>query len=135
MELYQRTIHDLHDMLKNGDTSSTALTQSVLSRIQGVDGKIGAYLTVMGEYALEQAAAADKTIKEGKAGSPLLGIPVAIKDNMCTTGMKTTCASKILESFVPPYDATVVARLRQAGSVFVGKTNMDEFAMGSSTEN
>ena len=135
MELYQRTIHDLHDMLKNGDTSSTALTESVLGRIQGVDGKIGAYLTVMGEYALEQAAAADKTIKQGKAGSPLLGIPVAIKDNMCTTGMKTTCASKILESFVSPYDATVVARLRQAGSVFVGKTNMDEFAMGSSTEN
>ena len=135
MELYHFTIHELHDMLKKGETTSQAVTESVLGRIKAVDDKVKAYLTVTGDIARAQAQAADKRIKAGDTSSPLLGIPVAIKDNMCTEGVKTTCASKILGNFVPPYDATVVAKLKQAGIVLCGKPNMDEFAMGSSTEN
>jgi aspartyl-tRNA(Asn)/glutamyl-tRNA(Gln) amidotransferase subunit A len=135
MELYQRTIHELHDMLKKGETTSQAITESVLSRIKDVDVKVKAYITVTGEAARAQAQEADKRIKEGDTSSPLLGIPIAIKDNMCTEGVRTTCASKILGSFIPPYDATVVGKLKQAGIVLCGKPNMDEFAMGSSTEN
>ncbi len=135
MELYQRTIHDLHDMLKKGDTTALAVTESVLNRIKAVDDRVKAYITVTADIAREQAREADKRIKAGDSSSPLLGIPIAIKDNMCTEGITTTCASKILGNFVPPYDATVVSRLRKAGSVLCGKPNMDEFAMGSSTEN
>jgi aspartyl-tRNA(Asn)/glutamyl-tRNA(Gln) amidotransferase subunit A len=135
MELYQRTIHELHDMLKKGETTSQAITESVLGRIKNVDDKVKAYITVTGEAARAQAQEADKRIKEGDTSSPLLGIPIAIKDNMCTEGVRTTCASKILGSFIPPYDATVVGKLKQAGIVLCGKPNMDEFAMGSSTEN
>ena len=134
MELYQLTIHELHDMLKKGETTSEAITESVLSRIKAVDDKVKAYITVTEEVARAQAREADKRIKAGDA-SPLLGIPIAVKDNMCTDGIKTTCASKILGNFVPPYDATVVRNLKQAGYVLCGKPNMDEFAMGSSTEN
>jgi len=135
MELYQRTVHELHDMLKRGETTSLAITESVLARISAVDDKVKAYITVTADAARAQAREADKRIKAGDASSPLAGIPVAIKDNMCTEGVKTTCASKILGNFVPPYDATVVEKLKQAGSVLCGKPNMDEFAMGSSTEN
>jgi aspartyl-tRNA(Asn)/glutamyl-tRNA(Gln) amidotransferase subunit A len=135
MELYQRTIHELHEMLKKGETTSQAITESVLSRIKNVDDKVKAYITVTGEAARAQAQEADKRIKEGDTSSPLLGIPIAIKDNMCTEGVRTTCASKIIGSFIPPYDATVVGKLKQAGIVLCGKPNMDEFAMGSSTEN
>jgi aspartyl-tRNA(Asn)/glutamyl-tRNA(Gln) amidotransferase subunit A len=134
MELYQRTIHDLHEMLKKGETTSLAITESVLGRIKAVDDKVKAYITVTGDVARAQAQEADKRIKAGDS-SPLLGIPIAIKDNMCTDGITTTCASKILGNFVPPYDATVVAKLKKAGLVLCGKPNMDEFAMGSSTEN
>ncbi len=135
MELYQRTIHDLHDMLKNGETTSEAVTDSVLKHIQAVDGKVRAYITVTGDEARSQAREADKQIKAGNHISPLLGIPIAVKDNMCTEGIKTTCASKILGNFIPPYDATVIKKLKDAGFVLCGKPNMDEFAMGSSTEN
>ena len=135
MELYGYTIHELHDMLKKGETTSLAITESVLGRIKAVDDKVKAYLTVTGDIARAQADAADKRIKAGDTSSPLLGIPIAIKDNMCTEGIKTTCASKILANFVPPYDATVVRKLKEAGMVLCGKPNMDEFAMGSSTEN
>ena len=135
MELYQRTIHELHNMLKKGETTSVAITDSVLKRIDAVEGKVKSYITVTGDIARAQAEAADKRIKAGDTSSPLLGIPIAIKDNMCTEGIATTCASKILGNFVPPYNATVVAKLKQAGSVLCGKPNMDEFAMGSSTEN
>jgi aspartyl-tRNA(Asn)/glutamyl-tRNA(Gln) amidotransferase subunit A len=100
-----------------------------------VDGKVKAYITVTEELALRQAEQADKRIKSGDIPSPLLGIPIAVKDNMCTDGIRTTCASKILGNFVPPYDATVVRNLKKAGYVLCGKPNMDEFAMGSSTEN
>jgi aspartyl-tRNA(Asn)/glutamyl-tRNA(Gln) amidotransferase subunit A len=135
MELYERTIHDLHDMLKKGDTTSEAVTESVLARIAAVDDKVKAYITVTADSARQQAKEADKRRKAGGSASPLLGIPLAIKDNMCTEGIATTCASKILKNFIPPYDATVVSRLKQAGAVICGKPNMDEFAMGSSTEN
>ena len=135
MELFNLTIHELNDMLRKGETTSRAVTESVLGRIKAVDGKVKAYITVTEEVALRQAEQADKRIKAGDTSSPLLGIPIAVKDNMCTDGIKTTCASKILGNFVPPYDATVVRKLNQAGYVLCGKPNMDEFAMGSSTEN
>jgi aspartyl-tRNA(Asn)/glutamyl-tRNA(Gln) amidotransferase subunit A len=135
MEFYERTIHELHDMLKRGEATSEAITESVLGRIKAVDGKVKAYVTVTEEIARMQAREADKRLKAGEKSSPLLGIPIAVKDNMCTDGIKTTCASKILANFVPPYDATVVRNLKQAGYVLCGKPNMDEFAMGSSTEN
>ncbi len=96
MEFYQRTIHDLHDMLKKGETTSVAITESVLARIAAVDDKVKAYITVTGDAARAQAQEADKRIKAGDIASPLLGIPIAIKDNMCTDGITTTCASKIL---------------------------------------
>jgi aspartyl-tRNA(Asn)/glutamyl-tRNA(Gln) amidotransferase subunit A len=135
MELCQLTIHELHDMLKKGETTSEAITESVLGRIKAVDGKVKAYITVTEEVARARAREADKRIKAGDTSSPLLGIPIAVKDNMCTDGIRTTCASKILDNFVPPYDATVVRNLTRAGYVLCGKPNMDEFAMGSSTEN
>jgi len=135
MELFNLTIHELRDMLGKGETTSQAITESVLGRITAVDDKVKAYITVTADVAREQAAEADKRRKAGEAISPLLGIPIAIKDNMCTEGIRTTCASKILGNFIPPYDATVVNKLKKAGSVICGKPNLDEFAMGSSTEN
>jgi aspartyl-tRNA(Asn)/glutamyl-tRNA(Gln) amidotransferase subunit A len=134
MELCQRTIHELHDMLKKGETTALAITESVLKRISTVEDRVKAYISVTGDVARTQAEEADKRMKAGTL-SPLLGIPIAIKDNMCTEGITTTCASKILGNFVPPYNATVVAKLKKAGAVLCGKPNMDEFAMGSSTEN
>jgi aspartyl-tRNA(Asn)/glutamyl-tRNA(Gln) amidotransferase subunit A len=135
MEFYSLTIHQLHDMLKNGETTSRAVTESVLDRIASVDGKVKAYLTVTADEARAQAERADADRKGRKDIASVHGIPLAVKDNMCTEGVRTTCASRILEKFVPPYDATVVGRLKAAGFVMPGKVNMDEFAMGSSTEN
>jgi len=134
MELHDLTIHELRGMLEKGETTSRAITESVLNRIKAVDEKVKAYITVTGEAALSQADRADKDRKAGTA-SAVHGIPIAIKDNMCTAGTRTTCASKILGNFIPPYDATVVTRLNGSGIVMTGKVNMDEFAMGSSTEN
>ena len=134
MDLYNLTISEAHRLLKNKEIDSTELTRAVLGRIAAVDGRIDAFLTVTAEEALAQAGAADRSIAAGTCG-PLTGIPVALKDVICTQGVRTTCGSKILSPFIPPYDATVVARLKQAGAVIVGKLNMDEFAMGSSTEN
>jgi aspartyl-tRNA(Asn)/glutamyl-tRNA(Gln) amidotransferase subunit A len=135
MELYNRTIHELYDMLKKGETTSTAVTESVLGRIKAVDDKVKAYITVVADEARAGAGRSDADIKAGKTASPVHGLPIAIKDNMCTEGTRTTCASKILGNFVSPYDATVVAKFKRAGYVLPGKANMDEFAMGSSTEN
>ncbi len=133
MELNQLTIHELRDKLRVGETTAVAAAESVFSRIDAVEGKVHAYITLMRDEALKMAADADRRIKDGDAGD-LCGIPVALKDILCTQGFKTTCGSHILHNFIPPYDATVVAALKQGGAVFVGKANMDEFAMGSSTE-
>lgn len=134
MELHEFTISALHEKLSQGQISATALTRSVLDHIERTDPHLNAYITVNSERALEQAASADHDFANGHIRSPLQGIPIAIKDNICTKGLRTTCASHMLQDFVPPYDATVIQRLHAAGAVIVGKTNLDEFAMGSSTE-
>ena len=136
MALYDLTIHEARALLDTGEISAVELTQAVLDRILAVDNDVRAYLTLTPEVALEQARAADAArTRQDAPLSPLLGIPLAIKDVLCTAGIPTTCGSRILENFIPPYDATVVARLKAAGAVILGKTNTDEFAMGSSTEN
>jgi aspartyl-tRNA(Asn)/glutamyl-tRNA(Gln) amidotransferase subunit A len=128
------TLADLSDALAARKLSSVELVQDRLDRIASIDGRLNAFITVDAQGALEQAKAADAARSRGEAG-PLTGIPIAHKDVLMTAGLKTTCSSRMLESFVAPYDAHVVERLKLAGSVLVGKTNMDEFAMGSSTEN
>lgn len=134
MDLHELTLDRARELLKSGQISSTELTRCMLDKIDAHDGRVGAFITVDKVGALSAAAAADKRLAN-KEDAPLLGVPVSLKDLICTRGIKTTCASKILENFVPDYDATVVALVKQAGAVIVGKTNMDEFAMGSSTEN
>ncbi len=125
----------LHDHILNGQTTSLEATQAVLNEIESRDTKVGAYLNVYADRALEKAAAVDAAIKEGRYVGELAGVPIAVKDNMCTSFGLTTCASKMLANFAAPYDAHVITRLENAGAVIVGKCNMDEFAMGSSTEN
>jgi aspartyl-tRNA(Asn)/glutamyl-tRNA(Gln) amidotransferase subunit A len=133
MELYQQTISELQRKLRAGETTAVEIAQSVFERIDAVEKDIHAYILLTREAALEEAARADAAIRQGNI-RPLTGIPIALKDLLCTRGVTTTCASRILHNFTPPYDATVVEKLRDAGAVFTGKTNMDEFAMGSSTE-
>ena len=128
------TIHEARGLLDRREVSSVELTGAALERIDQVDGRIGAFVTVTRELALDQAGEADRRIAAGDA-APLTGIPMQLKDNMCTRGVRTTCSSRMLESFVPPYDAAVTEKLFQQGAVMVGKGNLDEFAMGSSTEN
>lgn len=133
MDLYRLTIHEAHELLTTGKISSVELTSAVFDRIEQVEDKVGAYITLVKDRAMAEAADADEVIRQGNSGS-LTGIPLAIKDVLCTDGVRTTCGSRILENFIPPYNSTVVNRLREARAVIVGKTNMDEFAMGSSTE-
>ncbi|MGB9802224.1 Asp-tRNA(Asn)/Glu-tRNA(Gln) amidotransferase subunit GatA [Desulfofundulus sp.] len=135
MELYYLTAHELHDLLIKKEISAEEVCRAVFNRIDNVEDKIKAYVTLTREKAFDRARKIDRQIAAGEKLSPLAGIPVAIKDNMCTRGVRTTCSSKILYNFIPPYNATVVEKLEAAGTVMVGKTNMDEFAMGSSTEN
>lgn len=135
MKLFEQPAHVLHDMLVNKEITSLELTQAVLARIDEVEGDVQAYLTITREEALAQAKAVDEKIAKGEEIAFLEGIPGAIKDNICTKGIKTTCASKILQKFVPPYDATVMQKLEAQNPVVLGKTNLDEFAMGGSTEN
>ena len=127
------TIHEYAELLKQKKLSSVELTKQYLARIEKADAQIGSYITVCPDEALAAAGKADERIAKGEA-TLLTGIPVGIKDNICTEGITTTCASKMLYNFVPPYDATVTKRLKNEGAVILGKLNMDEFAMGSSTE-
>ncbi|MEJ7794694.1 MAG: amidase, partial [Nocardioides sp.] len=133
-DLTRRTAADLADALASGETTSVALTEAHLDRIAAVEGDVHAFLHVDREGALAQAAESDRRREIGSPASVLDGIPIAVKDVLTTKGLPTTCGSRILEGWVPPYDATVVTRLRAAGLPILGKTNMDEFAMGSSTE-
>jgi len=128
------TIHALSAAFAKGEASPVAVTEAYLARIAALDARVGAYLTVTADEALAAARAAEARYRAGTPRGPLDGAPLALKDVFCTRGVRTTCGSRILEAFVPPYDATIVERLRAAGAVLLGKTNMDEFAMGSSTE-
>lgn len=129
------TVSELSERLENRELTSKQTTEAYLKRIDEVDGDVCAYLTVTEDEAMAGAEAADTRREKGKDVTPLTGIPISIKDLFCTSGVRTTCASKILENFIPSYDAAVVAKLKRAGAVILGKTNMDEFAMGSSNEN
>ena len=135
MSLYEKTAHELHELLQSKKISAVELTENVFDRIDEKENLIGAFLEITKNQALESAKKVDEKISRGEKISALEGIPCAIKDNICTKGIKTTCASKILENFVPPYDATVITKLKKENPIFIGKVNLDEFAMGGSTEN
>lgn len=132
--LHDLTIHQAHSLLSARQISAVELTESVLDRVMNVDEKVNSFVTITKELAMNQASQADQALNLGEA-NPLTGIPVQIKDNICTIGVRTTCASKMLNDFIPPYNSTVAGKLDAASAVLVGKGNMDEFAMGSSTEN
>lgn len=134
MSLTDLTLHAMQQGLRNKEVTSVELTRAFLERIGSVDQRINAYLTVTADQALETAARADRRLEAGQ-GAELTGIPLALKDIFITEGVRTTCASRILENFVPPYDGTAAAKLKEQGAVLLGKLNMDEFAMGSSNEN
>ncbi|MBI5418077.1 Asp-tRNA(Asn)/Glu-tRNA(Gln) amidotransferase subunit GatA [Candidatus Poribacteria bacterium] len=134
MKLNELTAHALNDLLKKKEITCTQITQEVLANIEKNDKEINAYITVLGESALNQAKEVDKKINSGKEIGKLAGIPIAIKDNMNIDGVRTTCGSKILSNYISPYDATVISKLKAEDAILIGKPNMDEFAMGSSTE-
>lgn len=135
MELTQLSIREAHELLTTRKIASVELTQAMLQRIREIDPKIKSYVTVSEELALEQAKKADERIAKGENVTPLTGIPFSMKDCISTRGVRTTCSSTILENYIPQYNATVTNRLADAGAVLLGKTNMDEFGMGSSCEN
>ncbi len=135
MDITKMTMAGLSALLNKKEISSSDATEAFLSRIAEADPEINSYITVTSERALEDARLADERLASGSGITPLTGVPISVKDIFCTEGVRTTCASKMLSNFVPPYDATVIKKLKAAGAVILGKTNMDEFAMGSSTEN
>ncbi|HHY70963.1 MAG TPA: Asp-tRNA(Asn)/Glu-tRNA(Gln) amidotransferase subunit GatA [Thermoanaerobacterales bacterium] len=131
MELHELTVHEAHELLKKKEITSEELINALFKRIENIDDKIKAYVTLDKEQALQVSHEVDQ---KADFKQPLSGIPVAVKDNICTEGLKTTCCSKMLQNFVPPYDATVLTKLKENNAILLGKTNMDEFALGSSTE-
>ena len=134
MELYEYTVHELVEKLEKGEVTSEQITRSYFDRIKEVDPKVKAYVSTLEDEAIAKAKEVDEDRKAGKPVSKFAGIPIGIKDNMCITGTKTTCSSKMLENFVAPYNATVIEKLNKEDLVYLGKLNMDEFAMGGSTE-
>ena len=134
MELYEYTVHELVEKLEKGEVTSEEITRSYFDRIKEIDPKVKSYVSTLEDEAIAKAKKVDEDRKLGKSVSKFAGIPIGIKDNMCITGTKTTCSSKMLENFVAPYDATVIEKLNKEDLVYLGKLNMDEFAMGSSTE-
>ena len=135
MELYNKSAHELSNMLENKEISSVELTENVFNRIDEKEPEINAYITLTKESAIASAKVIDEKRVNGETLSNIAGIPIGIKDNIVTKDILTTCASKMLYNFVPPYNATVIEKLNSAGTIVTGKLNMDEFAMGSSTEN
>lgn len=135
MHLFTKTADELATMLRNKEVTSVELIEAYFERIEAVDDKVKAYISLDKEGALKKAEEIDAKLEKGEELSRLAGIPIGIKDNICTKGLKTTCASRMLEDFVPPYSATVVEKLEDAGAIIIGKLNMDELAMGASTEN
>ena len=135
MELHELSLQQAHELLSSRKISSEELTRAYLERIHRLDPQIKSYVTVSEELALEQAQKADQRIKTGEGLTPLTGIPYSAKDSISTRGVNTTCSSKILENYKPFYDSTAIKKLKSANSVLLGKNNMDEFGMGSSTEN
>ncbi|MBQ3920394.1 MAG: Asp-tRNA(Asn)/Glu-tRNA(Gln) amidotransferase subunit GatA, partial [Oscillospiraceae bacterium] len=131
--MIEKTVKELRELLDKKEISAAELTKEYLDRIEAVDGKLESFITVTPERAMADAEKAQKRIDSGDA-APLTGIPLAIKDNICTEGVLTTCASNMLENFVPPYNATVMEKLEAQGAVMLGKASMDEFAMGGSTQ-
>lgn len=135
MALCDQHASELAGMLRKGEASAVEITQSVFERIDEREKTVNAFITETRELALKQAEEADNKYKKGEVASPLTGIPVAVKDNLCTQGIRTTCGSRILEYYIPPYSASAVERVLETGAVLIGKTNLDEFGMGSSNEN
>lgn len=136
MDIYRLSISEMGNMLRNKEISSEELVSKYLDRLEELEDKVSSFITLRNRAEIvEEAREIDRKISNDEELPPLAGVPVAIKDNIATKGIKTTCASKILENFVPPYDATIIKKLKTQGAIIVGKTNMDEFAMGSSTEN
>ena len=129
------SIRELHQQLVNKERSAVEITTQTLENIETIEPKVKAFLSVTADLALDRAKQVDAKIAAGEEIGLIEGIAIAIKDNMCTKGVKTTCGSKILENFIPPYESTVTQKLQDAGAIAIGKTNLDEFAMGSSTEN
>ncbi|OGW36532.1 MAG: aspartyl/glutamyl-tRNA amidotransferase subunit A [Nitrospirae bacterium RBG_13_39_12] len=137
MELYSLSVSEIRDLLDKKDISVTDIVSSIYKRIDSVENNINAFVTITEDHAMETAKKAQKNtdLEKSKNKNSLLGIPIAVKDNICTRGIRTTCSSKILNNFVPPYESTVTSKLIEHGYILIGKTNLDEFAMGSSTEN
>ena len=134
MELIQLTAAELSEKIRRKEISVLEAVRASLDQIRKMEPEIHSFVTVTEEYAYRRAEEVEKGIRDGRYSGPLAGVPAAVKDNICTAGIPTTCSSRMLEGFVPPYPAEAVRRLEQAGAVIIGKSNMDEFAMGSTSE-